>query len=231
MRIYYLHHSAVCVISGNTLIIFDYYMHERDKHIEDGYIHREDIEVFEHVYVFVSHSHYDHFNPCIFDWETPTYILDSTVEAAPDGAVVLHPGEAYSDGTIDVREFASTDCGGSFYVNIDGKSLFHAGDLNDWHWKDDGNERYTRVMTKMFDREMAWLRSNISHIDYAFFPVDKRMGTDYDVGARKFIEIMKPDVMIPIHFQSFDDTRTFSKAMAHSGTKVLSVDHMGERLV
>ena len=71
MRIYYLHHSAVCVIFDRTLLIFDYYMHEGDKHIEDGHISKEDIAGFDHVYVFVSHSHHDHFNPVIFEWASP----------------------------------------------------------------------------------------------------------------------------------------------------------------
>ncbi len=233
MRIYYLHHSSVCVMHEKTLLVFDYYQHKRDKHIEDGHINSEDLEVFDRVYVFASHSHDDHFNPCIFDWASPkvTYILDSTIKAAPEGTVVLKPGETYSDDMVYVREFGSTDCGGSFYVNIEGTSLFHAGDLNDWHWKDEGNARYSRVMTKMFDRELAYLKKHVAHIDYAFFPVDKRMGSDYDAGVRKFIEIMKPGVLIPIHFMSFSDTAEFSKTAAVSSTKVLGVTHNGERLV
>ena len=208
-------------------------MHEGDKHIEDGHISKEDIAGFDHVYVFVSHSHYDHFNPVIFEWASPrvTYILDSTIKEAPKDAVVLRPGETYNDESIYVREFGSTDCGGSFYVNINGTSLFHAGDLNDWHWKDDGNKRYSRVMTKMFDREITYIKEHVAHIDYAFFPVDKRMGSDHDAGARKFIDTIKPDVLIPIHFQSFADAQEFGELMDGGATRVLGVHHMGERLL
>lgn len=233
MRIYYLHHSAVCVIFDRTLLIFDYYLHKGDKHIEDGHISKEDIAGFDHVYVFVSHSHHDHFNPVIFEWESPhvTYILDSTIQEAPKNAVILRPGETYNDESIYVREFGSTDCGGSFYVNINGTSLFHAGDLNDWHWKDDGNKRYSRVMTKMFDREIAYIKEHVAHIDYAFFPVDKRMGSDHDAGARKFIDTIKPDVLIPIHFENFADAQAFNELMDGGATRVLGVHHMGERLL
>ena len=233
MRIYYLHHSAVCVIFDRTLLIFDYYLHKGDKHIEDGHISKEDIAGFDHVYVFVSHFHHDHFNPVIFEWASPrvTFILDSTIKEAPKDAVVLRPGETYNDESIYVREFGSTDCGGSFYVNINGTSLFHAGDLNDWHWKDDGNKRYSRVMTKMFDREITYIKEHVAHIDYAFFPVDKRMGSDHDAGARKFIDTIKPDVLIPIHFQSFADAQEFGELMDGGATRVLGVHHMGERLL
>ncbi len=201
--------------------------------MEDGHISKEEIDCFERVYVFVSHSHHDHFNPIIFDWASPqvTFILDSTVKKAPEGAVVLSPGKTYSDGTVFVREFGSTDLGGSFYVNINGTSFFHAGDLNDWHWKNEGNKRYTRVMKKMFDREMAYLKEHVAHIDYAFFPVDKRMGQGHDAGVRTFINNMKPDVLIPIHFLGFADTQELSESMTDGPTKVLSVHHMGERLV
>ncbi len=221
------------MIHEKTLLVFDYFKSARDKHIEDGHLSRGDIEAFERVYVFATHFHHDHFNPCIYDWASPKvkYLLDSTIKEVPQEAVVLSPGGTYSDDTVYVREFGSTDCGGSFYVNIGGISLFHAGDLNDWHWKDDGNARYSRVMTKMFDREMAYLRKHVAHIDYAFFPVDKRMGSDHDAGARKFIDIMKPDVLVPIHFVTFSDTADFSTAAAGSGTNVLSVTHNGERLV
>jgi len=233
VRIYFLHHSAVCVIFNKTLLIFDYYLHERHRCIQDGHISTEDMALFEHIYFFVTHSHHDHFNPVIFEWASPhvTYILDSTVKEAPRNAVILRPGETFRDAHIFVREFGSTDCGGSFFVDINGTSLFHAGDLNDWHWKDEGNERYSRVMSKMFDREMTYLKEHVAQIDYAFFPVDKRMGSCHDEGAKKFINIMKPNVLIPIHFQSYDDTKEFSEAMGHSATKVLIVQRKGERLV
>lgn len=233
MRIYYLHHSAVCVIFDKTLLIFDYYRHKKGKHIDEGHIGREDIDAFDRVYVFVSHAHHDHFNACVLEWASPkvTYIFDSTVKETAEGAVTLRPGGTYSDGVLFVREFGSTDMGGSFYVHIGGTSLFHAGDLNDWHWKEEGNVRYSRVMTKLFDRELRFLKRRIAHIDYAFFPVDKRMGADHDAGAKKFVDVMKPGVLIPIHFTDFADTREFREAAGNGATKILSVARNGERLV
>ncbi len=235
MRIYFLHHSAVCVELGGTLLIFDNFMHDPDKHMQDGYIGEEEIASYERVYFFVSHSHFDHFSPRIFDLAKShvKYILDDTVprEGAPEGTVYMHSGDEYDDGCLFVREFASTDIGGSFYIRCQGTSLFHAGDLNDWHWKDEGNERYSRVMTHLFTRELAYIRKHVAHIDVAFFPVDKRMGTDYDSGAKAFIETMEPDVLIPIHFQSFEDTDEFCKKMTGKKTKVIPVHHKGERLI
>lgn len=237
MRIYFLHHSAVCVALDQSLLVFDHYRFAPGKSIPDGYVGMEDIRAAGRAYAFVSHAHHDHFNRRIFDWADAgapvTFILDDTVPAAdvPPGAVFLCRGGVFDDGYIRVREFGSTDAGGSFYMECEGKSFFHAGDLNDWHWKDDGNERYTRVMHKYFDRELRFLRHEVAHIDYAFFPVDKRMGRDYDEGADRFIEVMRPRFFVPIHFQDFADTDAFRKKHAGSGTEVLAVHYSGEQLV
>ena len=237
MRIHFLHHSAACVMLEQSLLIFDHYISVPGKRIEDGHVGLEDIEAAQRVYVFVSHSHHDHYNRGIFDWAAAgvpvTYILDDTVPAAqaPEGAVFLSRGQAYDDGYIYVCEYGSTDTGGSFFVQCEGTSFFHAGDLNDWHWKDDGNEKYTRVMNKYFERELRFLRHGVKTIDYAFFPVDKRMGSDYDAGADRFIEMLKPAVLIPVHFGDFADTEVYRKKKLGSGTQVLAVHHNGEQLV
>ena len=237
MCIYYLHHSAVCVALDESLLVFDYYRFAQGKGIPDGHVSMEDIRAAGRAYVFASHAHDDHFDCRIFDWADAgvpvTYILDDTISAenVPKGTVFLSRGREFDDGYIHVREFGSTDMGGSFYVECEGKSFFHAGDLNDWHWKDDGHERYTRVMHKCFDREIRYLRNKVAHIDYAFFPVDKRMGRDYDEGADKFIEVMRPRFFVPIHFVDFADTEAFRKKHAGSGTEVLAVHHNGQQLV
>lgn len=237
MRIYFLHHSAVCIWLDKALLIFDYYMHAPGKHMQDGYIDIADIKAAERVYVFVSHSHHDHYSRGIFGWAGAgvpvTYILDNTVPAAeaPDDAVFLTRGETFDDGYVHVCEYGSTDTGGSFYVECEGKSFFHAGDLNDWHWRDDGNERYSRVMKMYFERELRFLRHGVKHIDYAFFPVDKRMGSGFDEGVDMFIETMKPAVLIPIHFVDFLDTDVYREKKADHGTRVLAVHRNGEQLV
>lgn len=235
MRIYFLHHSAVCVVLGEVLLVFDYYIHKTDAGLEMGAVSADDIAQAKRVYVFVSHAHHDHFNPRIFEWaaEHVRFILDDTVPTlgAPEGAVFMHRGQEYDDGYIHVREFGSTDMGGSFCVTCEGLRFFHAGDYNDWHWKDNGNERYSRVMSRLFERELRHIKRHAGDIDYAFFPLDRRMGTDYDTGANRFIEEMQPKVFVPIHFMAFEDTLKYSEKTAHGSTRVLAVNHNGERLV
>lgn len=237
MHIYYLHHSAVCVVIKGVLLIFDYFIHENDKGLECGHISNEDIKNAKRVYVFVTHMHFDHYNPVIFEWAkinpNVTYILDDTVpEPGEDiNAVMLSRGKVYEDRIISVKEYGSTDMGGSFYVECREKSFFHAGDFNLWHWKDEGNEDYTRKMSLSFERELKYLRHGVKGVDYAFFPVDKRMGADHDEGAERFIEVMKPVNFIPIHFIEFSDTRAFRKKHWFDKINVFSIHKKGQRLI
>ena len=151
--------------------------------------------------------------------------------AAPEGAVRLNRGDEYGDDFLSVRAYGSTDAGVSFHVRCGGTSLFHAGDLNCWHWQDDGDKHYADVMRTYFDREMRFVRHGVERIDCAFFPVDKRMGSGFEEGPDKFIETMKPAVFVPIHFVDFADTAAYAKRMKGCGTQVLAVDHPGQRLL
>lgn len=235
LQIYFLHHSAVCIKIKDCLLVFDHYLHRPNGCIEDGAVGNKDIADAGRVYIFVSHSHHDHFNKRIFEWANPhvIFLLDDTVpkRGAPENSVFMHCGSKYDDGHISVQEFGSTDYGGSFFVVCEGTSFFHAGDLNDWHWKDHGNTRYSRVMSRMFKHEIERIKQNTGTIDYAFFPVDKRMGTDFDSGADLFIKTLQPRFFIPIHFVSFEDTLSYKSKMLGSDTNVLAIQKNGQRLV
>ena len=237
MQIYFLRHSAVCAVMKKSLLVFDYFMHEPGRGLRDGYISEENIKKACRVYAFASHAHQDHFNPCIFEWtawnKNVTYILDETISKPEGGpnAVMLSRGKVYDDGYVRVQEFGSTDIGGSFYVECEGTSFFHAGDLNNWHWKDDGNLRHSQIMAAYFERELRFLKSRVKRIDYAFFPVDSRMGRDYGEGANLFIKTIQPRVFIPIHFVHFDDTAAFSKKHAAGKTVVMPVREYGQIMV
>ncbi len=235
MQVYFLHHSAVCVVMEESLLIFDYFKPGLGKGMGKGFINSADIAAAQRVYVFVSHSHHDHYNPLIFGWEKHNenikFILDDTVKKKHQKAVKMMRGESFSDGYINVREFGSTDIGGSFYVECEGKKIYHAGDFNFWHWRDEGDEKYTRQMKLYFERELKFLKSRTGDIDIAFFPVDRRMGSDYDEGADIFIEEIKPAAFVPIHFMSFEDTEEFAAKHEDEKTKAYAVSRNGERII
>ena len=235
MQIYFLHHSAVCVVMDDSLLVFDYFMSNLGDGMANGSISDEEIRNAKRVYVFTSHSHGDHFNRCVFDWEKlnsdVTYLIDDTVSYPHEKAVKMKRGDTFDDGYLRAVEFGSTDIGGSFYVECEGKRLFHAGDLNYWHWRDEGDANYSRQMELYFDREMKYLRANVQDIDYAFFPVDKRMGSGYDEGADMFIDMMNPRSFVPVHFVDFADTTAFAAKYLNGDTKVFAVKKNGDKLL
>ncbi len=235
MQIYFLHHSAVCLVINESLLVFDYFMPNLGDGMASGSISDEEIKNAKRVYVFASHSHGDHFNKCVFEWEklnsNTTYLVDDTINYPHEKAVKMSRGQEYDDGYLRAKEFGSTDIGGSFYVECKGKSFFHAGDLNYWHWRDEGDANYSRQMQLYFDREMKYLRANVQSIDYAFFPVDKRMGSGHEEGVDMFIDLMKPANFIPIHFVDFADTLAFAAKHLGGTTKVFAVRKNGDKLL
>lgn len=52
-------------------------------------------------------------------------ILDSG-KAKEDDAVFLDKLESYQDDNLIVKAYGSTDIGGSFYIETNGKAIFHA---------------------------------------------------------------------------------------------------------
>ena len=109
------------------------------------------------------------------------------------------------DATLDdvgIHMYGSTDEGGSFYVktntaNIDSDSIFHAGDLNWWHWLGDTPENNADA------KRMAWREfkelDGLS-VDVAMFPVDNRLEAAMEWGSIEFlrrVEVKK--AFIPMH--------------------------------
>ena len=124
----------------------------------------------------------------------------------PDGNFVswVSPGSILPDlpGGITVTAFGSTDRGVSFLIESQSHlTLFHAGDLNDWHWQDDSTPTEVKSADDAFDKILSDLSSTVTHINVAMFPVDPRLGSDYARGARKFMHTIATDYFIPMHFQ------------------------------
>ena len=86
-RIYYLYHSGFALKYKGNLLIFDYYSDQSEsgaRGLREGTISPKDLRDARKVYVFVSHSHHDHYNPVIYDWkeinEDIHYFLSFEVE-------------------------------------------------------------------------------------------------------------------------------------------------------
>ena len=58
----------------------------------------------------------------------------------PSSVIAMSDFDHYEDEIISVNTFPSTDIGNSYAVTIAGRTIFHAGDLNAWIWKDESTE-------------------------------------------------------------------------------------------
>jgi L-ascorbate metabolism protein UlaG (beta-lactamase superfamily) len=190
VKIKYLYHSGFMVEAKNHLFIFDYFKGKVDFGEKTPL-------------VFSSHSHQDHFNPEIFQWEKEkpgiNYILsdDIPVPYPKSNYYSMSPYQEIRVGDVRIRTYGSTDLGVSYLVQCEGVTLFHAGDLNWWHWWDDSPSEMRRA-EEAYKREIERIKGEA--MDVAFFPVDPRLKDYYSRGADYFIREIAPQILIPMHF-------------------------------
>lgn len=228
LQIAYLNHSGFSVAYGKTCLVFDYYPAAERKPGTPGVITSEELAPFERVLVFVSHSHEDHFDLAIYEWQDEArvhYILGDDVPARWPGER-MKPGEEKDFGDIRVRAFDSTDLGVSFLVKLPEYTLFHAGDLNLWHWRQESSLREIEAAERAFYDAIEPIKQET--IDVAMFPVDPRQGLMYDAGANHFILTLKPRVFIPMHWQDRPEVAIdFARRARNQNTEVLALTRPG----
>lgn len=221
----YLGGSGFLVSLGDTGMLFDASEHGADARIMPE---KEALRAFDKLYVFISHHHEDHFSTAIYDLcgENAVYIVGFDLPE-PYRGVRMNPGEERGFGAVNVKAFGSTDEGVSFLVDYAGIKLFHAGDLNLWHWRDESSITEIEKAEKAFYDCVAPIPTQ--QIDVAFFPVDPRQGSMYDAGAGYFVMTVKPRVLIPMHFQGRGDVALrFAITGSTSATQVIALQNAGE---
>ena len=212
--IWYLYHSGFAVATPRHFLIFDYWRDRpegTERGLSAGVVEPAALRGRD-VLVFVSHGHGDHLNPVIFSWQKTAgrirYILSDDFRA-PEGLPDIRrmgPDETCDGGDFTVRTLPSTDIGVAFLIEVDGLTIFHAGDLNWWHWEgepDDNNRR----MGEAFRRQIDRLRD--VPVDLSFFPLDPRLEAQYAWGLDYFMRTVRTDAVFPMHFG--DDFSVFGR--------------------
>lgn len=154
IKVTYLDHSGFVVATPQAYLVFDFYK-DPDKKFE----HAIDADRKLPVIFFVSHHHPDHFNKSIFELcqdRDHAYVLSNDIfsDLVPQKGLSVawvSAGDVIDSlpGGITVKAYGSTDAGVSFMVTLaDGSRVFHAGDLNDWHWQDESSERELRKQSR-----------------------------------------------------------------------------------
>lgn len=231
-KVTYLFHSGFTIETDTDYIVIDYFKDNciKQKMRDCGQLCPNSIPKNKRVTFFVTHAHYDHFDRGIFQLsEKAHYLLSDDVRINETPNIkVCAPYQSFQFNGIEVETFGSTDEGLSYLLTIDGKKIFHAGDLNWWHWEGESDEERESARIR-FESEIAKLRGQ--KIDIAFFPVDPRLEHAFYFGGKYFIEQLHPKVFIPMHFQdSYAITTKFQSMMQsiQSDTIVYNINKRGE---
>lgn len=195
------------------------------------------------LYVFASHVHPDHFDPRIFTLDDGSrevrFILGHDIKlssrnfsrwgVSPETAEKcrnLRGGETLELSGVSVEALPSTDEGEAFLVTVDGRTVFHAGDLNWWHWEGE-DKGWNRNMEVNFKKYAEALRGRT--IDLAMLPLDPRLGEAGFWGPAYFLETAEIRRFLPMHqWGEFDFARKFLEKHPAFTDRVLPVKEPGQ---
>ena len=222
MKITYIHHSGFCVETETAVMLFDYYKgtiplfdKKKDIFVFSSHKHQDhfNLEIFELANIYpkitfilssdirMNEAYMDRKNipenirpniHFIGKNESKFYLIQSNSENEAPGSA---PDDK-SSGLL-VETLASTDEGVAFIVALNGKVIYHAGDLNWWSWEGETKEEYTD-MTDRFQKEILKIKDR--HFDIAFVPLDPRQEDRFWWGFDYFMKSTKTELAFPMHF-------------------------------
>jgi len=237
MKLTYIFHSGFAIEAGEYNIIIDYYKDSAGKN--KGVVYDDILRQDKRLYVLSSHSHLDHFNHAVFEWKELRpdirYIFSSDIMeeglAGAGDAFFMKKGDKYTDEYIAVEAFGSTDLGISFLIKCGGKTIFHAGDLNNWHWDEESTQDEIKEAGDAYITELNLLAEKVDYLDLAMFPVDPRLGENYMKGAMQFVEKIKTELFVPMHFREhFREANAFKPCAEKHGTRFFEITHEGDSI-
>ena len=233
MRVTFLAHSGFFLELETASLLFDWWKGELPPLPAD-----------RPLLVFASPRHEAHFHPAIFSLaeggRDVRFLLGKDIRLTERNrarwnlsddvaarCLALGGGETVSPiPGVTVETLPSTDEGVAFLVSLEGKTIFHAGDLNWWHWEGE-DKAWNRNMEVNFKRYCEPLRGR--HVDLAMFPVDPRLGEDGFRGARYFLELTDTACLLPMHqWEQFSFTRDFLAACPAFAGQVRMVERNGQ---
>ena len=232
MRVTFLDHSGFLVETGSAALLFDWWKGELPA-----------IKPELPLYVFASHRHEDHFDPRIFTLDDGTrdvrFVLGHDIKLSvrnlerwgvsprtAGNCRNLRGGETLELPRARVEALPSTDEGEAFLVTADKQTLFHAGDLNWWHWEGE-DKGWNRNMEVNFKKYAEALRGRT--IDLAMLPLDPRLGEAGFWGPSYFLETADIRRFLPMHqWGDFDFARKFLEKHSAFTDTVVPVEREGQ---
>lgn len=211
---------------GGKMLIFDYVggtgarqrSSDKLRNLQSGYIDPSELAGLD-VYVFVTHSHQDHFDPTILEWQGQVDNLRYFFgwEAGTDS--VYHcMTEPRAHEQCDGVEVWTINCRSdvpevAYLVKVDGITMYHNGDYRGSYVED-----------------FKYLQSVTDHIDIAFV-----IGWPYPAHQQFRQAALLADIFSPLYMFAIcregneDKSRQFAELLVQqgAGTTVLYAEHRG----
>lgn len=185
MKVTYLYHSGFLVELEKHLLLFDYYQGKLPI-----------LNPNKPLYVFVSHNHYDHYNPAIYQLKHPNihYIIDHNIS---NHGLKVFPHQTYKVDDLSIQTLLSTDEGVAFIVNVENKYIYHGGDLHWWHWFGEPQEDNDYQATT-FKKEIERIKD--INFDLMMIPLDPRLEKSTCWGLEYILNTVNSKYVLPMHF-------------------------------
>lgn len=248
MTVTYLAHSGFLVEWEKFYTLFDWWKGELPP------LNRE-----KPLLVFASHSHEDHFDPKIFKlpetYPLTRYILSHDIRLATRRWEKLGmTNEIFSRVTsirvdsllatevageaLTVRTIHSTDAGVAFLLSAEGRLVYHGGDLNWWHWEEEGKQ-YCNNMAANYrhaiEKLAACVRDSAADsgceavIDAAMAPLDPRLEDAFGLGVDYLLKTVEVRKLFPMHmWDKYDWIERYRREHPADADKLVGITRCGE---
>jgi len=198
--IWHLGHSGWAIKTRNHLLVFDYFdppgqAAPSEPSLACGRINPAKLKN-QSMTVFSTHGHGDHYDAGMFAWKEKVarvnYVLGHEPDRVDHDYIFIGPRKTRSVDGMKISTIESNDEGVGFLVEVDGLSIFHAGDHADG--RPDASHVYRAEIDHIADLAPG--------LDIAFFPITGCGLGDRDqvkAGARYAIKKLAPALCFPMH--------------------------------
>lgn len=208
MDIQYLGHSGFRLIHNRTEIVIDPYLSEDERRVEQP---KFDARKLSPDFILITHEHFDHCDPkvvkMLVNKHEPKVIGPPPLERKLGFKMVkVRPGNEFDYDDFILRVVPAfherSEFPVGFLLDFDGLRVYHAGDT-------------------MYDKKLRDVST-----DVALLPIGGTYTMNSDE-ALTLIDEMNPRLVIPMHYNTFDEIRADPYDFAQKNDKIVVLKEGG----
>lgn len=204
-KVTYLYNSGWLIETENELILIDYV--PSDKLNLDSVLFKklqQGEALNKRAYILITHEHSDHFYQPLLRWHLTikglNTILGWNYSTTDKSILKVYNRDSLTTGSLKIIAHPSTDAGSGFLIIAGELTFYHAGDHAAW----------SEDLIKDYGNELSFVKHITRKIDMVFIPIVRgKLGgckntESITEGAMLALQIMKPDIVFPMHIQCDD---------------------------